>query len=120
MPPPMPHRLTVTTPGTPTVDPVSGNERPGAPLVETGVKAWLSQKSTADVGSTTELRSVQDTDISTWTVIVPLDTTLTAKSTFTDDATGIEYRISSRVAKRPEHRPQFLAATARLISDMQA
>jgi hypothetical protein len=115
----MRERLTVTTPGASTVDPVSGNERPGAPDVQTGVRAGLWQKSTADVGSATELRSTQDTDLSTWTVIVPLGTNLTAKSEFVNEATGERFRVSSRVARRPDHRPQFLAATARLISDMQ-
>ena len=119
MPPPMPFRLTVRTPGPPTQDPVSGNERPGVIVPVTGVPAWLSQKSTADTSTSEELRAAQDTDISIWTVLVPLGTDLTSKSEFTDEGSGSVYKIEGRVAKRPDHRPQFLAASARLISDMQ-
>jgi hypothetical protein len=35
------------------------------------------------------------------------------------DAAGREFEIQGQVARRPEHAPIFLAAQARLISDMQ-
>ena len=54
MPPPMPRTVTISTPGPLTPDPVTGNERPGAPPTAT-VKAWLSQRPVADVGSPVEL-----------------------------------------------------------------
>jgi hypothetical protein len=60
----------------------------------------------------------QNTVISWWTVIVPAGTVMTAASTVLDEQ-GRRFSIEGDVADRPNHRPQFRAAAARLISDMQ-
>lgn len=82
--------------------------------------AWLSQRPVADVGTAVELRSSQSTEISFWTLLVPVDTVLTAESTFVDEF-GQKYKVQGKPAYRPDFPPyQFRAASARLISDMQA
>lgn len=60
----------------------------------------------------------QNTTISLWTLLVPAGTVLTSASTFTDES-GRKYSIVGQPADRPDHQPQFRAAAARLISDMQ-
>jgi hypothetical protein len=35
------------------------------------------------------------------------------------DELGQVFQVVGAVARRPQHRPEFLAAAARLISDMQ-
>ncbi len=118
MPPPMPRTVTISTPGAPTVDPVSGNERPGG-LATATVPAWLSQRPVADVGGQIELLASQNTTISLWTLLVPAGTVLTSSSTFTDES-GRKYVVIGQPADRPDFPPhQFRAAAARLISDMQ-
>lgn len=79
----------------------------------------LSQSPVANLGSQVELLATQSTTISMWTVLVIPTATLTSRTTVTDQATGRIYRVEGEVARRPDHRPQFLAAAARLISDMQ-
>lgn len=82
--------------------------------------AWLSQRPVADVGTAVELRVHQDTEISFWTLLVPVDTVLTSESTFVDEH-GQKYKVEGKPALRPDFPPyQFKAAAARLISDMQA
>lgn len=118
MPPPMPRTVTISTPGPSTVDPVTGNERPGTSTTAT-VPAWLSQRPVADVGSQIELLATQNTTISLWTLLVPVGTVLTSKSSFTDES-GQRYVVVGQPANRPDFPPhQFRAAAARLISDMQ-
>ena len=118
MRPNLPQRVTISTPGPPTQDPVSGNERPGAPVVQHEVPARISQSPVANVGSQVELLASQTTVISMWTVLVGRDTPLSSNSTVTDEQ-GRVFRIEGAVADRPAHRPTFRAAAARLISDMQ-
>lgn len=117
MRPRFPQTVEVSTPGPPTVDPVTGNERPGTPTVET-VRARISQSPVANVGAQVELLASQHTVISFWTVLVPVGTVMTAQSTVTDED-GRKFAITGDVADRPNHRPMFRAAAARLISDMQ-
>lgn len=62
----------------------------------------------------------QDTTISMWTVQVRPHATFTSKTTFVDDATGRRFVVVGEVANRPDQRPTFRVAAARLISDMQA
>jgi hypothetical protein len=102
------------------VDPVSGNERPGPPITETKRPARFSQAAVANSSQQRELLAAQDTQISEWTILVGARTLLTSKSTVVNEATGEKFAISGRVARRPEKHPKFLAASARLISDMQA
>lgn len=101
-----------------TVDPVTGNERPGSPVVQYEVPARLSQSPVANVGSQVELLANQQTTISLWTVLVGRDTSLASNSTVIDEQ-GRVFRVEGAVADRPAHRPTFKAAAARLISDMQ-
>lgn len=117
MRPRFPTAVTIRTPNPSTVDPVTGNEAPGPPTVVT-TRARISQAPVANVGSQVELLAEQNTVISMWTVIVPAGTVLSASSTVTDEA-GRIFQITGDVADRPNHRPVFRAAAARLISDMQ-
>jgi hypothetical protein len=116
MRPRFPTLVTITTPGPTTVDP-NGVQVQGSPTVET-LRARISQRPVADVGSQFELLAQQNTVISMWTVLVPAGTVLTSTSTVVDE-TGRTFSITGDVADRPNHRPQFRAAAARLISDMQ-
>lgn len=118
MRPKMPQRVTITTPPDPTVNPATGLPPTVPPHVATNVPARLSQKPIADVGSQVELLGSQNTTISLWTVLVPAGTVLTSRSTVVDES-GREFQIVGNPADRPNHRPQFRAAAARLISDMQ-
>jgi hypothetical protein len=117
MRPKFPQRVTVSTPGPPVEDPVSGNTRPGPPTV-TETTARISQAPVANVGGQIELLAEQNTVISLWTVLVPAGATLESNSTVTDES-GRVFAITGQVAERPNHKPQFRAAAARLISDMQ-
>lgn len=74
----------------------------------------------ANVGSQVELATTQRTVISFWIVQVEPTTLLTSQSVVTDEASGRKYKIQGEVARRPDDRPVFQAAAARLISDMQA
>lgn len=117
MRPKFPQTLTISTPGPKTVD-LNGNLIPGTPTVETG-PGRISQSPVADIGSQVELLADQNTVISVWRVLVPPWRTMTSESTVTDEATGRKFSIAGDVAGRPDHKPIFLAAAARLISDMQ-
>lgn len=74
----------------------------------------------ANVGSQVELIANQDTTISLWTVEVLPHSTFTPKTSFVDDETGRKFVVVGEVANRPDRRPTFRVAAARLISDMQA
>jgi V8-like Glu-specific endopeptidase len=74
----------------------------------------------ANVSQGSELSAAQDTTISQWTILVGPKTVLTAKSVVVNEATGEKFVIVGAVARRPARHPKFLAASARLISDMQA
>lgn len=82
-------------------------------------KAWLSERQAEHVGFQMEMRSTQDTTISLWTLLVPMDVALTSDSTVIDEA-GNKFVVTGRPAQRPDHRPMFRAAALRLISDMQS
>jgi hypothetical protein len=86
--------------------------------VTTTTPARLSQKPVADIGSQIEIAGQQSTVVSAWTILVPPSTPLTADSVVIDES-GRQLEIQGQVARRPEHRPEFLAASARLVSDMQ-
>lgn len=117
MRPRFPQTVEISTPGPSTGDPVSGNQVLGSPTVET-VRARISQSPVANVGAQVELLASQNTVISVWTVIVPPGTLMTAQSTVTDED-GRKFAVMGDVADRPNHKPLFRAAAARLISDMQ-
>ena len=115
----LPHHLKISTPTPPTTDPDSGNDRPGRPVEET-VRGRLSQAPVANVGGQVELLAAQNTVVSLWTVLVKGNVTLTSQSEVEDLDTGRHFRIVGEVALRPDRHPKFKAASARLISDMQA
>lgn len=117
MRPRFPQTVEISTPGPATEDPVTGDETPGPATVVTSL-ARISQSPVANLGSQVELLAEQNTVISFWTVLVPAGTPMTSQSTVTDED-GRRFRITGDVADRPHHRPQFRAAAARLISDMQ-
>lgn len=113
------HRLTITTPQDPTIDPTTGLETTPPPIVEADVRARLSQGPVANVGGQIELLATQNTTISLWTILVVPGTTMTDRSSAVDQKTGRKFKVEGDVADRPDYRPQFRAAAARLISDMQ-
>jgi hypothetical protein len=84
------------------------------------VPARLSQAPVANVGGQVELLATQDTVISLWTILTGPHSGLTSDSEVTDEDTGRRFTIAGQVARRPDRHPKFLAAAARLISDMQA
>lgn len=86
----------------------------------TGQRARFSQAPVANVSQGSELTATQDTTISLWTIQVGPRTLLTAKSVVTNELTGEQFVIVGAVARRPDKHPKYLAASARLISDMQA
>ena len=88
--------------------------------METGVPARLSQASVANISQQAELLATQNTVISLWTVLTGPRSTLAANSVVEDEGTGRRFQIAGEVARRPDRHPQYLAAAARLISDMQA
>lgn len=118
--PHLPDRATITTPGPPVVDPESGNERPGPAIEETDRPARFSQSPVANVSQGSELTAAQDTTISQWTILVGPKTVLTSKSVVVNEDTGEKFTIVGAVARRPVKHPKYQAASARLISDMQA
>jgi hypothetical protein len=70
-----------------------------------------------------EIEGQQSTDVSSWDLLTPptfqgFPSPVNAKSVLID-AAGRRFEIQGQVARRPEHRPIFLAAEAKLISDMQ-
>jgi hypothetical protein len=87
--------------------------------VETGVPARLSQTSVANISQQAELLATQNTVISLWTILTGPRSGLTSDSIVEDEETGRRFEIAGEVARRPDRHPQFLAAAARLISDMQ-
>lgn len=99
---------------------MTGNERPGAPSVATGVPARLSQGSVANISQQAELLATQNTVISLWTILTGPHSGLASDSEVTDEDTGRTFVVAGEVARRPDRHPRFLAAAARLISDMQA
>lgn len=119
MAPTLDQQVTIRNPGTPTgtPDPVTGQPK-AAPPVDVVEPARLSQKPVIDVSAATEFRGQQDTVISNWTILVGPRSALTSESVVIDEL-GQRFEIVGAVARRPQHRPEFLAAAARLISDMQ-
>lgn len=117
MRPRFPTPVTIRTPAGYALDPVSGNETPLPPIVET-TTAYLSQQAVSEASSQVEQLAAQRTIVSLWTVLVRPTSTLASDSTVTDPA-GRIFQVVGQVADRPHHRPQFRAAAARLVSDLQ-
>lgn len=87
--------------------------------METRRPARFSQAAVANSSQQRELLAAQNTLISEWTILVGAGTLLTSQSSVVNEATGEKFAITGRVARRPEKHPKFLAASARLISDLQ-
>lgn len=83
------------------------------------VPGRVSQTPVGNVSQASEQRAGQDTTISQWTLLVPPNTTIASGSEVTDLATGRTWVVEGNPAGRPDHRPKFMAAALRLISDMQ-
>lgn len=125
--PQYPHPVRISTPGTSTTDPVTGNQVAG-PMTTVTTRAWLAQKPVGVLAAAAELNAGQDTVISLATILVPPGTVLTADSTVVDVAgavngqPGVLYRVEGQPADRYSgagRRIVFRAAALRLISDMQ-
>jgi hypothetical protein len=119
MAPKLDQQVTIRNPGPATgqTDPVTGLPMPAVP-VDVVEPARLSQKPVIDVSSAAEFRGQQSTVLSNWTILVAPGSALTSESTVIDEL-GQQFQVVGAVARRPQHRPTFLAAAARLISDMQ-
>lgn len=78
----------------------------------------LSQKPVTVIGSAAEFRGQQSTVLSNWTILAGRVTALRSDSEVIDES-GRTFQVVGAVAGRPDHRPEFHAAAARLISDMQ-
>jgi hypothetical protein len=117
--PRFPHRVTVRHPGPASTDQASGNARPGA-TVERETRAYLAQKSTTVLSASAELAAAQDTTIATYSLLVPPDVELTAKSEIVDES-GAVYSVVGQPADRRGlgARVLFRAATLHLTSDLQ-
>ena len=115
--PRMPHTVTVSTPGSIVVDPVTRNEVPGPPVLVT-TRAYLAQRTPTELGAQVELAAEQYTVVSLWTLLVPLSVTLTSRSTVTDQS-GRRFAVVGEPASRPDRRPRWKAAALRLVSDLQ-
>lgn len=121
MPPRWTHSLRITTPRTPTVDPNTGQEITLPPTVAV-VPGRVSLRPVGDISRQTELLAEQSTTVSLWTLLVPKSTELTSASTVVDVTDPLAERtfvVVGQPARRPDHRPAFIAAPVRLISDMQ-
>lgn len=125
--PQYPHPVRISTPGTPTVDPVTGNQTPGTPVTAT-TSAWLAQRPVGVLAAAAELNATQDTVISLATILIPPDTVLTADSTVEDvdgavnGQPGAVYRVEGQPADRYSGKSRtivFRAAALRLVSDLQ-
>lgn len=112
----MRQQVVLRNPGPLMTDPVTGNERPGPPT-STTTRAYLAQVPVGNVGAQIDLRAEQDTVVSLWTLLVPPDAPLTRRTTVISGSE--EWRVVGEVANRPMHRPQFLAAALRKVSDLQ-
>jgi hypothetical protein len=117
--PKLDQQVTIRNPGPATgdPDPVTGLPKPAAP-VEVVEPARLSQKPVIDVSSASEFCGQQSTVLSNWKILVGPSSVLTSESTVVDEL-GQQFQVVGAVARRPQHHPEFLAAAARLISDMQ-
>lgn len=115
------HSLRISTPQAPTVDPDTGLEITPPPMVAT-VPGRVSLRPVGDTSRQAELLAEQNTTISLWTLLVPKSTELTSASEVVDITNPLAERtfvVVGQPARRPDHRPVFVAASVRLISDMQ-
>lgn len=86
----------------------------------TTTRAWLAQRGVEHFGTQIELAAQQTTDVSLWSLLLPISVPITSESTVEDEA-GHKFVVVGRPAERPyPARPQWRAASLRLISDMQA
>lgn len=117
--PTFPRRVTLTTPGPPVADEATGNDQPGPATVQ-HTRAWLSQRQVENLSAGIEMGADQDTVISLYTLLVPADAKLTARTVVTDEA-GARYDIEGDPATRRHPRTNrvlYRAAACRRISDL--
>lgn len=117
--PSFPRRVRLTTPGPSVADEASGNERPG-PSTTVHTRAWLSQRPVENLSAGIEMGADQDTVISLYTLLVPGDVKLTARTTVTDE-NGARYEIEGDPAIRRHPRTNkviYRAAACRRLSDL--
>lgn len=121
MPPRLSQRVKIHNPGPGTIDPISGNPVPGAPVVRR-VSAYLSQRPVENLSSAIELNGEQTTVMSLWTLLVAPHTDLRPDSVI-EDAFGHKYEVEGDPAERGRAigagRVIYIAAALRRISDWQ-
>jgi hypothetical protein len=115
----MPRQVTVLTPGAGSVDPDTGNTRPGA-MNPTATRAYLSQMPVNMLSSQVELIAEQNSVVSPYTLLVPPDVPLTAASEVVDED-QVRYRVIGQPAQRRGLGTVvlFQAAALHRISDLQ-
>lgn len=118
--PKMPHRVTIRSRPAASTDAVTGNDTLG-PEVETVTRAYLSQQSVHLLSAEAEIRSRQDTVITTWTLIFPADVEVDPNSRVID-SDGVVYQVLGHHAERRglSGRVQWRAVTLTRVSDLQA
>jgi hypothetical protein len=117
MAPNFPHKVTITTPGPPRHDPVTHNELPGTPTVLLS-RAYLAARPVTELRSQFEVTATQSTTVSMFDLLLPPGTPIKPTSEVTDEA-GLDYVVMGKPVSRPHRHPQFVAASLRLISDLQ-
>jgi hypothetical protein len=120
------HQVRIETPTSPTVDPATGLQST-TPASTVTTRAWLSQRPTNQLASAVELTAEQHTTVGLYTILLPPGTQLTSSSRVTDlsgvvNPPGAVLEVEGQPATRYSpmaRRVQFIAASLRLVSDMQ-
>lgn len=93
------------------------NELPGAPTV-LQTRAYLAARPVTELRSQFEVTAGQNTTVSMFDLLLPAGTPIQSNSSVTDEA-GLDYVVMGRPVSRPHRNPVFVAASLRLISDLQ-
>lgn len=119
MRPRMPRTVTVRTPGAASADPATGNPVDGPPT-DTVTRAYLAQLPVSQLSAQVELIAQQNSTIAAFTLIVPADVALSARSEVVDED-GHRYQVIGEPAERRGLGRQvlFRAAALHRISDLQ-
>lgn len=117
MGPSFPHQVTIKTPGSPRTDPVTRNQIPGAATTATS-RAYLAARPVSELRAQFEVAAEQSTTVGMYDLMLPPGTVLTTDSIIRDEA-GMSYVVSGRPVSRPHRNPRYVAASVRLISDLQ-
>jgi hypothetical protein len=88
------------------------------PAVTVTSPAYLAARPVTELRSQFELTAQQNTTVSQFDLLLPPGSPITSKTKVTDE-NGRDYIVSGNPVSRPHRNPQFMAASLRLISDLQ-